>query len=116
MKRTFLLSAVIITAILALNFSLNNVNRAEDKAASHTVEICFQICSSVPPPTKAHVVDAFGHDFGECELTNGNCCKVYNVPDGFRHIHFTQDGTTFCDGPDFLLTNDIIVTIPCHCP
>ncbi len=117
MKKTILLCLVIVSAALALNFSLTNTGNDGGKASSHTVEICFNpTCFPLPADTKAHVVDANGTDYGECELTHGNCCKVYNVPDGVRHIHFTQDGTTFCDGPNFTLSADTIVYIACHCP
>ena len=117
MKKTILICLVIISAALAFNFSVTNTGNDGGKASSHTVEICFNpTCLPVPPDTKAHVVDAAGNDYGMCELKGGNCCKVYNVSDGVRHIHFTQNGSTFCDGPDFTLSADVIVNIPCHCP
>src|SRR5258708_40312554 len=102
MKRTIFLSVILLFVISALNFSTNNINNVENKAMTFSVKICFDpTCSAVPPDTKAHVYNSSLGDFGECELTGGNCCIVSGIPNGTYHIHFTQNGSTFCDGSNF---------------
>ncbi|HEY3252289.1 MAG TPA: hypothetical protein VGK25_14365 [Ignavibacteria bacterium] len=119
MKRTISAVPAFITAILILNFALNNAEDSyANNAKEHTVKICFDICANWPPPdTKAYLYDSEGNFYGECELVNGECCKVYNVPDGKYYIKYTQDGSTFCNTPAFTISgSDVTIYIECTCP
>jgi len=118
MKRTFSASLAFIAAILIFNFSFNSaMGSYADNAKGYTVKICFDICANWPPPdTKAYLYDSEGNFYGECELVNGECCKVYNVPDGKYYVKYTQDGSTFCITPEFIISgSDVTITIECTC-